>query len=104
MVTVHLTVIMRSVPILSFKWSVSIDTMLNFDGDGHSDGDGDGTREQTFNMFEMATQPLDLINKSQSQSYRVNSLLRSIHTYVPLKVIVFLTGSVQSCGTVHTFR
>ena len=39
MVTDHLMNRMGSVPILSVKWSVSIGTMLKFDGDG----DGDGT-------------------------------------------------------------
>ena len=34
---------MSSVPILSVKRSVSIDTMINFDGDGDEHGDGDGT-------------------------------------------------------------
>ena len=34
---------MGSVPILPVKWTVTIGTMLNFDGDGH----GDGTCKQT---------------------------------------------------------
>ena len=39
---------MGSEPNLSVKRSVSIGTMLNFDGDGH--GDGDGTCKQAFNQ------------------------------------------------------
>ena len=31
---------MRPVPNLPVKWSISIGTILNFDGDGHDDGDG----------------------------------------------------------------
>ena len=30
-------------PILCIKRSVSIETMINFDGDGDGDGSGDGT-------------------------------------------------------------
>ena len=45
-VTVRLTVRMGSVPILSTKRSVSIDTMVNFDGDGDGHGDGDGKCKQ----------------------------------------------------------
>ena len=43
MVTVHLMGRMGSV---SIKRSVSIDTMINFDGDGDGQGDGDGTCKQ----------------------------------------------------------
>ena len=46
-VMVHLTIRMGCEPILSVKWSVSIDTMINFDRD--SDGDGDGTCKQALN-------------------------------------------------------
>ena len=38
MVTVHLTGRMGTEPILSIKRSISIETMLNFDGDGDGDG------------------------------------------------------------------
>ena len=38
---------MDTEPILSIKQSVSIDTMLYFDGDGDGHGDGDGTCKQT---------------------------------------------------------
>ena len=34
-------------PILSVKWSISIDTMINFDGDVNGDGDEDDTCKQT---------------------------------------------------------
>ena len=37
---------MRSVNILSAKWSVSIDTMINFDSDSDEGGDGDDTCKQ----------------------------------------------------------
>ena len=40
---------MGSVPIQSIKWSVTIDTMINFDGDG--DGHGDGTCKQVFRVL-----------------------------------------------------
>ena len=43
----HLTGRMGSVPILSVKQSVSIGTMINFDGDEDGHGDGDGTCKQT---------------------------------------------------------
>ena len=42
MVTVHLMGRMGTEPILFIKWSVSIDTMINFDSDG------DGTCNQAF--------------------------------------------------------
>ena len=48
MVTQPLMDRIGSVSILSVKWSVSIDTMINFDGDGDDDRDGDGTCKQTF--------------------------------------------------------
>ena len=38
---------MGSVPNLPVKRSISIHTMLNFDGDGHGHGDGDSTRKRT---------------------------------------------------------
>ena len=41
MVTDRLMDKIGSVPILSVKWSVSIDTMINLDGDGDGDGDRD---------------------------------------------------------------
>ena len=47
--TDRLTVRIGSVPILSVKRSVSIDTMLNFDGDGDGHRDGDGTCKQALN-------------------------------------------------------
>ena len=34
---------MGTEPILPVKWSVSIDTMINFDEDRDGHGDGDGT-------------------------------------------------------------
>ena len=43
---VHLMGRMGTEPILSIKWSVSIDATINFDGDG--DKDGDGTCKQAF--------------------------------------------------------
>ena len=46
MVMVHLMGRMGTEPILSIKWSVSIDATINFDGDG--DKDGDGTCKQAF--------------------------------------------------------
>ena len=39
---------MGSVANLPIKLSVSIDTMLNFEGEGHKHGDGDGTCKQAF--------------------------------------------------------
>ena len=47
--TDRLTVRIGSVPILSVKRSVSIDTMLNFDGDGDGHRDRDGTCKQALN-------------------------------------------------------
>ena len=38
-------------PILPVKRSVSIDTMINFDGDGDRYGDGDGTYKQAFSNW-----------------------------------------------------
>ena len=48
MVTVRWMGRMGTEPILSIKWSVSIDTMINFDGDGDGRGYGDGTCKQAF--------------------------------------------------------
>ena len=47
MVTDHLTERMGSLPNLPIKRSVSIRTMLNFDGDGHGHGHGDNTCKQS---------------------------------------------------------
>ena len=41
---------MGSEPILFIKQSVSIDTMLNFDGDSDGDGYGDGTCKQALSI------------------------------------------------------
>ena len=49
MVTVRLMVRMGTEPILPIKRSVSIGTMLNFDGDRH--GDGDGTCKQALSHY-----------------------------------------------------
>ena len=38
------------VTILPVKWTVTIGTMLNFDGDGDGHRDGDGTCKQTFTV------------------------------------------------------
>ena len=46
METVRLTDRMGTEPILSVKWTVSIDTMINFDCEGDDHGDGDGTCKQ----------------------------------------------------------
>ena len=46
MVTVRLMGRMDTEPILFIKPSVSIDTMINFDGDGDGHVDGDGTCKQ----------------------------------------------------------
>ena len=46
MVSVRLRDRMGTEPIVSVKWTVTIGTTLNFDGDGH--GDRDGTCKQTF--------------------------------------------------------
>ena len=42
----RLTERMGSVPNLTITWSVSIGTMLNFDGDGDGHSNGDGTCKQ----------------------------------------------------------
>ena len=42
------TVRMGSVPILPVKRTITIGTMLKFNGDGHGHGDGDGMCKQTF--------------------------------------------------------
>ena len=42
---------MGTEPILSGKWSVSIDTMINFDGDGDGYGDGDGMCKQALKVL-----------------------------------------------------
>ena len=46
METDRLTIKMGSEPNLSVKRSFSIDTMVNFDGDGNRHGDGDGNRHR----------------------------------------------------------
>ena len=43
----HLMSKMGTEPILPLKQSVSIDTMVNFDGHGDGGGDGDGKCKQT---------------------------------------------------------
>ena len=40
-----------SEPILSIKWSVSIGTMLNFDGDCDGNGDSDGMCKQALTQL-----------------------------------------------------
>ena len=45
--TDHLTERIGSLPNLPIKRSVSIRTMLNFDGDGHGHGHGDNTCKQS---------------------------------------------------------
>ena len=50
MVVVHLTGRMGTEPILSIKRSISIDAMINFDGDGDRHGDGDGTCKQALSI------------------------------------------------------
>ena len=51
MVTVRLMFRMGTEPILSVKRSVSIDTMINFDGDRDGYLDGDGTCKQALNTI-----------------------------------------------------
>ena len=46
METVHLMDRMGTEPILSVEWTISINTMINFDCDGDGHGDGDGTCKQ----------------------------------------------------------
>ena len=43
--------VLGSVPILQVKRTVTLGTMINFDGDGdgHGHGDGDGTCKQALN-------------------------------------------------------
>ena len=41
---------MGSEPTVSVKWSVSIGTMINFDGDGRGHSDGYGTCKQVYNQ------------------------------------------------------
>ena len=49
---------MGSTPNLSVKWSISIDTMLNYDGDQHGHGDGDGTCKQAFSFLTKPSKSL----------------------------------------------
>ena len=58
MVTVRLMGRIGSVPILSIKRSISIDTMINFDGDGDGHEDRDGTCRQALMLIHTA-QDLD---------------------------------------------
>ena len=57
---------MGSVPNLAIKWSFSIHTMLNFNGDEHGDGDGDGTCKQaliaSLNQISLKTTILHSLN------------------------------------------
>ena len=50
MVMVRLMGRMGTEPILSIKESISMDTMINFDGDGDGHGDGDGTYKQALRL------------------------------------------------------
>ena len=51
MVMDHLTDRLGSEPILSVKRTVTIDTMIQFDGDIDGHGDGDGTCKQALRPF-----------------------------------------------------
>ena len=51
---VRLTDRMGTEPILSVKRSVSIDTIVNFDGGGDGHRDGDGTCKQAFSLLKQA--------------------------------------------------
>ena len=55
MVTDRLTKRMGSVPKLPVKQSVSIDTMLNFEGGGHGHGNGDGTCKRALKPYSHRT-------------------------------------------------
>ena len=46
---------MGPVPILSVKQSISIDTMINFDGNGDGDRDRDVTRKQALRSLGIPT-------------------------------------------------
>ena len=58
---------MGSAPILSIKQSVTISTMINFDGEGH----GDGTCKQTFNHV------IDLFQNQVDEAVKVLLLLKA---------------------------
>ena len=51
---VRLTDRMGTEPFLSVKRSVSIDTIVNFDGGGDGHRDGDGTCKQAFSLLKQA--------------------------------------------------
>ena len=54
---------MGSVLNLPIKRSVSIDTMLNFDCDGHEHGDGYGTRKQTLTPLRIFSRVINYPDK-----------------------------------------
>ena len=61
---------MGTEPILPVKWSVSINTMINFDGHGDGDGDGHGKCKQTFRLrsrFKIKTRELTNIPPSEGE-------------------------------------
>ena len=62
MVTVRLMGRMCMEPILSIKQSVSIDTMINFDGDGDRHRDGDGMCKQALKNIRSRDSSLSLCN------------------------------------------
>ena len=73
MVMVRLTSRMGTEPILSIKRSISIDTMINFDGDGERHGDEDGTCKQEFKQLFLFT---------DGRMRIFNAVKRSFHTDV----------------------
>ena len=68
---------MGSVPILSIKWSVSIDTISNFDVDGGGHRDEDGTCKQATDKQERSyIKKFSLIFRPQFSAYCCHSVHR----------------------------
>ena len=89
------TVGMGSVPILSVKQSVSIDTMLNFDGDG----DGDGTCKQPLMPFVF---PVQLFYFSGTSAHIVKRLV-PLSTTCTDTLIENTVLKPQTTGNMHKF-
>ena len=78
MVTSSLTGTIGARPILSIKLPVTIDTMLNFDGDGH--GGGVGMCKQTFTQ-----------QKNTVITEQLSAILKNIFNAIAFKISCSLT-------------
>ena len=88
MVTDHLTERMGSVLNLPIKQTVSIGTMLNFDGAGHGHGDDDGTCKQAFTPCidrrgrSSDTEQVDCFGSSERKRKMEQDLTKQVDNFI----------------------